>query len=155
MKDIKEELIANNKKARHNFAILDSFEAGIALKGAEVKSLREHKANLDDSFARIDNGELFLCNMHISPYQYVSYANTDPKRKRKLLVHKNEIARLIGQTSQKGSTLVPLKAYFKHGIVKIELAVARGKRLYDKREAIKLRETRREVARHFRGKTSL
>ena len=155
MKDVKQEIIANNKKARHNFTILDSFEVGIALKGTEVKSMREHRANLDDSFARIDNGELFLHNMHISPYEYGSYANVESKRKRKLLAHKKEIAKLIGQSSQKGHTLIPLKAYFKHGIVKIELAVAMGKRLYDKREAIKLREVRRDVARQFRGKTSL
>ena len=155
MKDVKEEIIATNKKARHNFTILDSFEVGIALKGTEVKSMREHRANLDESFARIDRNELFLYNMHISPYEYGSYANVDSKRKRKLLAHKKEIAKLIGQTSQKGFTLVPLKAYFKHGIAKIELAVARGKRQYDKREAIKLREARRDVARQFRGKTSL
>ncbi|MCG2704812.1 MAG: SsrA-binding protein SmpB [Candidatus Omnitrophica bacterium] len=155
MKNIKEEIVATNKKARHNFAILDSFEVGIALKGTEVKSLRQHNANLEDSFARINNGELFLCNMHISPYEYGSYTNVDPKRKRKLLAHKNEITKLIGQSLQKGATLIPLKAYFKHGIAKIELAVARGKRLYDKREAIKLREVRRDVARQFRGKTSL
>lgn len=152
---MKNDIVATNRKARHNFTILDSFEVGIALKGTEVKSLRKHQANLDDSFARIDNGELFLYNMHISPYEYGSYANVDSKRKRKLLAHKNEIVKLSGQASQKGWTLIPLKVYFKHGIAKIELAAAKGNRLYDKREAIKLREVRRDVVRQFRGKTSL
>ncbi len=152
---MKDDIVATNRKARHNFTILDSFEVGIALRGVEVKSLRKHQANLEDSFARIDNGELFLCNMHISPYEHGSYANVDSKRKRKLLAHKNEIVKLAGRASQKGYTLIPLKAYFKHGIAKIELAVAKGNRLYDKREAIKLREVRRDVARQFRGKTSL
>lgn len=152
---MKDDIVATNKKARHNFTILDSFEAGIELKGTEVKSLRDHKANLEDSFARIDNGQLFIYNMHISPYEYGSYTNVQSKRTRKLLAHKKEINKLIGETSQKGFTLIPLKVYFTHGIAKVELALAKGKKLFDKREAIKLREVKRDVARQFRGKTSI
>lgn len=152
---MKEDIVATNKKARHNFTILNSFEAGIELKGTEVKSLRDHNANLEDSFARIDKGELFIYNMHISPYAYGSYTNVESKRKRKLFAHKKEINKLMGETSQKGFTLIPLKAYFKHGIAKIEIALAKGKKLYDKRETIKLREVKRDVARQFRGKTNL
>lgn len=148
-------IVATNKRARYDFTILESFEVGIELKGTEVKSLRNHKTNLSDSFARIDGGELFLYNMHISPYEFGSYTNVDPKRKRKLLAHKNQIMKLMGQISQKGMTLVPLKVYFKHGMAKLELALAKGKRQYDKREEIKKREARREVERHFRGKTNL
>ena len=152
---MKDDIVATNKKARHDFTILGSFEVGVELKGTEVKSLRAHKAILDDSFARVDKGELFLYNMHISPYEYGSYTNVASKRKRKLLAHKKEINKLIGETSNKGFTLIPLKIYFTHGIAKIELARARGKKLYDKREAIKLREVKRDVARQFRGKTNL
>ena len=152
---MKNTVVATNRRARYNFTILESFEVGIQLKGTEVKSLRVHKANLSDSFARIDDRELFLYNMHISPYEYGSYTNVDPKRKRKLLGHKKEIIKLSGYISQKGMALIPLKVYFKHGIAKVELAIAKGKRKYDKREAIKQREVRREVERHFRGKTSL
>jgi SsrA-binding protein len=148
-------IVATNRKARHEFTILESFEVGIELKGTEVKSLRNHKASLNESFARISNGELFLHNMHISPYEFGSYTNVDPIRKRKLLAHKKEIVRLIGHISQKGTTLVPLKVYFKHGIAKVELALAKGKRQYDKREAIKHREAKREIERRFRGKTNL
>lgn len=148
-------IVATNRRARHDFNILESFEVGIALKGTEVKSLRAHKASLSDSFARIDGKELFLYNMHINPYEFGSYTNVDPKRKRKLLAHKNEIIRLIGQASQKGMTLVPLKVYFKRGKAKIELALAKGKRQYDKREALKKHEARREMERHFRGKTKV
>ena len=148
-------IVATNRRARHDFTILESFEVGIELKGTEVKSLRNHKASLSDSFARVDGRELYLCNMHISPYEFGSYTNVDPKRKRKLLAHKNQIIKLIVHVSQKGMTLVPLKVYFKHGIAKVELALAKGKRQYDKREAIKTREAKREVERHFRGKTSL
>ena len=152
---MKDDIVATNKKARHNFTILDSFEVGIELKGTEVKSLRDHTANLEDSFARIDKNELFLYNMHISPYAYGSYTNVESKRKRKLLAHKKEINKLIGETSQKGFTLIPLKVYFTHGIAKVELALAKGKKLYDKRESIKLREVKRDVARQFRGKIKI
>ena len=147
--------VATNRKARHDFTILESLEVGIQLKGTEVKSLRGHKGSLSDSFAKIDDGELFLYNMHISPYEFGSYTNVDSKRKRKLLAHRSQIAKLEGYTSQKGATLVPLKVYFKHGIAKVELAMVKGKRQYDKRQAIKTREAKREVERHHRGKTSL
>ena len=147
--------VATNRRARHDYTILESFEVGIQLKGTEVKSLRAHKASLSDSFARIDGKELFLYNMHISPYEFGSYTNVEPKRKRKLLAHKKEIVKLTGYTTQKGITLIPLKVYFKHGIAKVELALAKGKRQYDKRQAIKRREAKREVERHFGDKTSL
>ena len=149
------DIVTTNRKARHDFTILSSFEVGIQLKGTEVKSLRVHKASLSDSFARVDAGELYLYNMHISPYEYGSYTNVDSKRKRKLLAHKNEIVKLAVHTSQKGGTVVPLKVYFKHGIAKVELGLAKGKRQYDKREAIKKREVKREVERTFRGKIKM
>jgi SsrA-binding protein len=147
------DVVATNRRAKHDFAILETFEVGIELKGTEVKSLRAHKASLSDSFARGTAGELFLYNMYISPYEYGSYTNVDSKRRRKLLAHKSQIKKLTGCTSQKGMTLVPLKVYFKHGKAKLELALAKGKRQYDKREAIKKREAKREVERHFRGRT--
>ncbi len=144
-------IVTTNRKARHDFTILESFEVGIQLKGTEVKSLRAHKGSLSDSFAKIAGGELFLHNMHISPYEFGSYTNVEPKRKRKLLAHKKQIVKLAGHTSQKGTTLIPLKVYFKHGIAKVELALAKGKRQYDKRQAVKKREAKREIERHFRG----
>jgi len=147
--------VATNRRARHDYTVLESFEVGIELKGTEVKSLRAHKASLTESYARIDNGELFLCDMHITPYEYGSYNNVDPVRKRKLLVHKKQIVKLAGYVLQKGMTLVPLKVYFKRGIAKVELALVKGKRQFDKRDAIRKREAKREVDRHFRGKTSL
>lgn len=143
-------IVAQNKSARRDYHILETIEAGIELKGTEVKSLRAAKANLKDSFARIERDEAFLYNMHISPYEFGNIANVDPKRVRRLLLHKNQIKKLIGQTSVKGFTLVPLSAYLKRGRVKIELALARGKRLYDKREALKKREADLEVRRAFK-----
>lgn len=136
-----------NRQARYNYQILESLEAGIELKGTEVKSLREGRASLKDSFARVDDGEVFLYNCHISPYEFGNIANVEPTRRRKLLLHKNQIGRLGGQVSQKGTTLIPLKIYFKGGIAKVELALAKGKLLYDKREAIKRRESDRELRR--------
>lgn len=147
-----EELVATNREARHNYHILESVEAGIELKGAEVKSLREHRANLKDSFARVEENELYLYNMHISPYPQAGKFNPDPKRRRKLLLHKSEIKRLLGKLTQKGLTLIPLKLYFKRGIAKVELALAKGKKLYDKREAIRRREAERELRRALRRK---
>ncbi|MBN2097873.1 MAG: SsrA-binding protein SmpB [Candidatus Omnitrophica bacterium] len=145
--------LVSNKAARHDYHISEAYEAGIELQGTEVKSLREGQANLKDSFARIERGEVFLYNMHISPYEFGNIANvSDPKRPRRLLLHKSQIRRLISQTSVKGFTLVPLSAYLKGGRVKIELALARGKRLYDKREAIKRREADLEVKRTLKGK---
>lgn len=147
-----EKIVAQNKVARRDYHILETYEAGIELKGTEVKSLRGAKANLKDSFARIDRGEVILYNMHISPYEFGNIANVAPKRERRLLLHKSQIRRLIGQTSQKGFALIPLRAYIKRGRVKLELALAKGKRLYDKREAIKRRDAAREMQRALRFK---
>lgn len=139
--------LVTNRKARHNYHILETYETGIALAGTEVKSLREGKGNLQDSFARIENGELFLYNMHISPYEKGNIYNKDPRRTRKLLMHKREIHRLFGKIQEKGLTLVPLKLYLKKGFVKVELALAKGKKLYDKRESIKRKTIKREMQR--------
>ncbi len=147
-----EKIIATNRQARFNYTILESFEAGIELNGPEVKSLRTGKASLADSFARIEGGEVFLHNMHIAPYEFGNRANPDPIRARKLLLHKNQIKRLSAELSTKHLTLIPLKAYFKSGMVKVELAVAKGKKLYDKREAIKSRESDIELRRIIRNK---
>ncbi|MBI5143754.1 MAG: SsrA-binding protein SmpB [Candidatus Omnitrophica bacterium] len=149
---MEEKVVATNRQARYNYTILESFEAGIELKGTEVKSLRAGQTNLKDSFARVDNGEIFLYNMHIAPYEFGNIANVDPIRPRKLLLHKNQIRRLIGDLAAKRLTLIPLKLYFKHGIAKVELAIAKGKKLYDKREAIRKRESERELRRIARGK---
>ena len=134
-------IIVTNRKAGRDYEILETFEAGIELKGSEVKSLRASRINLEDSFARIEHNEIILYNTHISPYAQASYLNVDPIRTRRLLLHKKQIRKLAGQLSQKGLTLIPLKAYFNdRGFVKVELAVCKGKRLYDKRENIKRRE---------------
>ena len=138
-------IVATNKKAYHDYHIEESYEAGMLLKGTEVKSLREGRANLKDSFARVDNEEIFLYNCHISPYSHGNIANHDPLRTRKLLMHKGEIQRLMGKMMQKGYTLLPLKIYFKDGKAKIELALAKGKKQYDKREDIKKRDAAREM----------
>lgn len=148
-------VVAENRKARHDYFIEETYEAGIALVGTEVKSLRAGKANLRDSYAEVINGEVFLQNMHISPYEKGNRFNHDPKRPRKLLLHKHEIRRLIGRTMQKGYTLIPLRIYFKRGKAKVELALARGKKLYDKRESIARRDAEREIAREFRGRDRL
>lgn len=140
-------VITENRKARHDYHIEETYEAGIALTGTEVKSLRLGRANLQDSYAVVENGELFLYNMHISPYTHGNMFNHEPKRRRKLLMHKREITRLLGQTQEKGYTLIPLKVYFRRGIAKLELALAKGKRLYDKREAIARRDERRRIDR--------
>ena len=147
-----EKIAATNRQARYNYTILESFEAGIELKGTEVKSLRAGQASMKDGFARVDNGEIFLYNMHIPPYEFGNIANVDPVRPRKLLLHKNQIRRLSGELASKRLTLIPLELYFKHGIAKVELAVAKGKKLYDKRETIQRRETERELRRLARGK---
>ena len=144
--------IAENRKARHDYFIEEAHEAGIALTGTEVKSLRAGKANLKDSYAKVENGEMFICNMHISPYEQGNRYNVDPVRNRKLLLHKTEINRLFGKVKQQGLTLVPLKLYFKHGRVKVELALARGKKTYDKRDDLAKKDAEREVERAFRGK---
>jgi len=137
--------IAENRKAFHDYHILETFETGLVLLGTEVKSIREGRVNLRDSFARAENGEVFVYNIHIQPYTHRGYADHDPLRKRKLLLHAHEIRKLIGKTVEKGMTLVPLRMYFKEGRVKVALGLARGKQLHDKREAIKRRETDRET----------
>lgn len=142
-----EKVISRNRKALHDYHIDESYEAGIVLTGTEVKSVRNARVNLKDSYARVDNGELFLYNMHISPYEQGNRYNHDPLRMRKLLMHRAEINRLFGKVREKGYALVPLKIYFKGGRAKIELALARGKRVYDKRQDLKERESRREMER--------
>lgn len=143
--------ICQNKKARHDYEIIESFEAGIVLMGTEVKSLRMGKANLKDSYARIKNGEVYLIDTHISPYPFANYNNHAPLRDRKLLLKKQEIRKLIGKTKEKGLTLVPLKLYFKNGKVKLELALAKGKRLFDKRETLRRKTMEREAQRALMG----
>ncbi len=143
----KERLVTSNRKARHLYQILDTFEAGIVLQGTEVKSLRAGKCNLGDAYALVDDGEIFLEKMHISPYDPGNRFNHDPTRRRKLLLHRREIRRLIGKIQERGLTLIPLRVYFKGPHAKVELALAKGKKLYDKREAIAKRESEREVQR--------
>ena len=141
-----EKLICNNKKAFHEYFIEEKFEAGMVLHGTEVKSLRNGKANLNDAFAQVKNGEAFLNNLHISPYDFGNRENHDPDRMRKLLLHKTEITRLFGKIREQGYTLVPLRLYFKDGKVKAELGLAKGKKLYDKREDMKKKDMKRDVA---------
>ncbi len=145
-------VIAQNRKARHLYFIEETFEAGIALLGTEVKSIRAGKVNLKDSYAHVENGELFLYNVHISPYDPANRFNHDPLRTRKLLMHRREIRSLIGKVKEKGYTLVPLSLYFKNGKVKVELALARGKKDVDKRQTIAERDARREMERAFKEK---
>jgi len=140
-------LICKNSKARFNFEIEDSFEAGIVLLGSEVKSLRHGKANLSDSYGKFLEGELFLVDVHIAPYEQAGRQNHEPLRDRKLLLHKRELKKLVGKVAERGFSLVPLKLYFKDGRVKVEMALARGKKAYDKREAIKKKDLRRELER--------
>ena len=138
-------IVCQNKKARYDYHILETIEAGMVLLGTEVKSLREGRANLKDSYARIKDGELFLMQAHISPYSHAHYDNHQPDRVRKLLLHKQELKRLTGKTQEKGLTLVPLKIYFKDGKAKVELALASGKKSFDKRETLKRKTQQREV----------
>lgn len=147
-------LIAQNKKAYHDFEIGEKFEAGLVLLGTEVKSLREGRANLKDSYARVKRDEVFLFGLHISPYSHASFDNHDPERIRKLLLHRSEIKRLLGKTQERGFSLVPLKLYFKEGKAKVEIALARGKKEYDKRESLKKKEETREMDRMRRRKLS-
>ena len=137
--------IAENRKAFHDFHLLETFEAGIVLLGTEVKAIREGRVNLRDSFARLEDGEVFLYNVNISPYSHRGYADHEPLRRRKLLLHRDEIRKLIGKTVEKGMTLVPVRMYFKNGRVKIAVSLAKGKKEYDKRETIKRREADRET----------
>lgn len=146
-------LVADNRQARYQYEILETFEAGIALVGTEVKSIREGKVNLKDGFANVKRGEVWLHNVHISPHSMTNLAyNHEPRRTRKLLLHKREIRKLIGQTEQKGLTLVPLKMYLKGGKVKVSLALGRGKKLHDKRESLKQKQDKREIARALKGR---
>ena len=137
--------IAENRKAFHDFHLLDTFEAGLVLLGTEVKAIREGRVNLRDSFARVEDGEVFIYNVHISPYSHRGYADHEPLRRRKLLLHRSEIKKLIGKTVEKGMTLVPTRLYFKDGRVKVAVSIAKGKKDYDKRETIKKRENDRET----------
>lgn len=143
-------LIANNKKAYHDYFIEDTYEAGIELVGTEVKSLRMGKCSVKESFIRIDKGEVFIYGMHISPYEKGNIFNKDPLRTRRLLLHKTEIRKLLAKAAQKGYTIVPLKVYFKNSLVKVEIGLARGKKLYDKREAIAKKDMAREAERDFK-----
>jgi SsrA-binding protein len=145
-------IVTQNRKARHAFDILDTWEVGIVLQGTEVKSLREGKANLKDSYARVEAGEVFLYQFHISQYEKGSIYNHHPLRKRKLLLHKKEIRKLAGRVEEKGLTLVPLKVYFSEGKAKVELALARGKKFYDKRNDIAKRDSDRDIEREFKRK---
>jgi len=138
-------VVCQNRKARHDYFIDEVLEAGIVLLGPEVKSLREGRGNLVDSYARVKRGEVFLYNMHITPYPYAHYFQLDPVRPRKLLLNKREIKRLIGKTEEKGYTLIPTKVHFSKGRVKVDLALAKGKRKYDKRRSLKEKELRRDI----------
>ena len=145
-------LVANNKKAYHDYFIDDTFEAGIELYGTEVKSIRMGKCGIKESFIKIENGQVFVYGMHVSPYEKGNIFNKDPLRIRRLLLHRAEIRRLVSKIREKGYTLVPLKVYFKGSLVKVEMGLARGKKLYDKRDDIAKKDARREIERGFREK---
>ncbi|AIM25269.1 SsrA-binding protein SmpB [Melissococcus plutonius] len=145
-------LIAQNRKARHDYSILDTIEAGMVLQGTEIKSIRNSRINLKDGFVRIRNGEAFLYNVHISPYEQGNIFNHDPLRTRKLLMHKRQIKRLIGETKNTGITLIPLKVYLKDGYAKVLVGLAKGKKQYDKRETLKRREIDRQISRTLKNK---
>ena len=145
-----QKLIANNKKAYHDFFIDETYECGIALHGTEVKSMRMGKCSIREAFVRIEDGEVFVYGMHVSPYEKGNIFNKDPLRVKKLLLHKYEINKLLGKIKEKGYTLVPLQVYFKDGKVKVEIGLARGKKLYDKREAIAKKDQRREAEKEFK-----
>ena len=145
-------IAVQNRKARHEFHVLETWEAGLVLQGTEVKSLRMGKANLQDAFARVDRGELWLHNLHISPYEQGNRFNHDPLRPRKLLMHRNQLRKLVGQVEQQGLTLVPLDIHFTRGIAKVNLALVKGKKLHDKRDALRERADRRDVERAFKNR---
>jgi SsrA-binding protein len=147
-----QKLIANNKKAFHDYFIDETYEAGVALHGTEVKSMRMGKCSIKEAFVRIENGEVFVYGMHVSPYEKGNIFNKDPLRVKKLLMHKYEINKLAGKIAEKGYTLVPLQVYFKEGKVKVEIGLARGKKLYDKRADIAKKDQRRELERDFKVK---
>jgi len=146
-----QKIVVQNRKARHEYHILETWEAGIALTGTEVKSLRDGRANLQDAFARVDRGEVWLHNLHISPYEQGNRFNHDPLRPRKLLLHSREIRKLIGSVEKAGLTLVPLDIHFTRGIAKVTLALVRGKQLHDKRDDLRRRDAQREIERAYKG----
>ena len=145
-----EKVISTNRKAFHEYTILETFEAGLVLKGTEVKSLRDSQVNFKDCYAAVDNNEAWLIGCYITPYHHGSDANHDPERRRKLLLHRREIGRLLGKVAERGLTLIPLRLYFKGGRAKVELGLARGKKLHDKRDAIRERDERRNTAQEIR-----
>ena len=144
-------LLATNRKALRDYQVLESFEVGIMLAGTEIKSMRNRRVSLDDSFARIDGREVFLYNMHVSPYEQGGRFNVEPKRQRKLLLHRQQIDRLEGLLTKRGMTLIPLRLYLKHGLAKVELAVCKGKRQYEKRDVLRKRESDEELRRTFKA----
>lgn len=148
-------VVAQNKKAYHDYFIEDTYEAGIVLQGTEIKSIRAGRVNLKDSYARVEKGEVFLHNMHISPYEQGNRYNHDPLRTRKLLLHKKEISKLLGITKEQGYSLVPLKIYLKNGYAKVLIGLAKGKKNYDKREDLKQKEAKRDIERAFRERQKM
>ena len=146
-----ERLIADNRKARHEYQLFETFEAGIVLLGTEVKAVREGRVNLKESYGRVENGEVFLHNVHISPYSHRGYAEHEPLRRRKLLLNKLEIRKLVSKTVERGFTLVPVRMYFKNGRVKVAVSIAKGKKTYDRRETIRRREIERETRAMLKG----
>lgn len=147
-----ERLIADNRKARRDYELSDTFEAGVVLLGTEVKAIREGRVNLKDSYGRVESGEVFLHNLHISPYSHRGYADHEPLRRRKLLLRRDEIRKLIGRTVERGCTLVPVRMYFRNGRVKVAVSIARGKKTRDKRETIRRREIERETRALLKGR---
>lgn len=148
-------LVAQNRKASHDYFIEETYEAGIVLKGTEIKSIRAGRVNLKDAYARIQNGEVFLHNMHISPYEQGNRYNHDPLRTRKILLHRKQINKLIGETKEQGYTLVPLKIYLKNGFAKLLIGLGKGKKQYDKREDLKRKEAKRDIERAFRERQKI
>src|SRR5262245_31104556 len=148
-----QKIIADNRKALHDYHIIDEWEAGVVLLGTEVKAIREGRVNLRDSYARLDRGEVWLLNVHVSPYSHTGYAHHEEKRQRKLLLNRHEIQKLTGRVAEKGLTLVPLEMYFKNGRIKIALALAKGKQAHDKRETIRRKEIDRETRAAVKGRT--
>ena len=150
MAKTEKKLIANNKKAYHDYFILEKYEVGLVLHGTEVKSLRMGKCSIKESFIRVEDGEMYIYGMHISPYEKGNIFNKDPLRPRKLLMHKKEIQKMVGKIAQKGYTIVPVEVYFKGSLVKVQVALAKGKKLYDKRQDIAKKDQRREAERDFK-----
>lgn len=144
-------VLAQNRKARHDYTIIDTIEAGIVLQGTEIKAIRNGRLNLKDGFCRVRNGEIFMYNVHISPYEQGNIFNHDPLRTRKLLMHKKQIARLVGETKNTGITLIPLKVYIRDGFAKVLVGLAKGKKQYDKRETIKNRDVNRQISRTLKN----